>query len=102
MNNNNYRFFCVREEKSVWPVRNPLRNMGLKHQSSIHQPVGFVPLHEDTARDTSSGPLGSPAPLEGSVGSIASSLLPNKGSGSAGDAISIKRNKSLFPVDFMQ
>lgn len=65
--------------------------MGLTQQSSIHQPVGFVPLREHGARATSGGLLGSPAPLEGSAGSKASSLLPNKGSGSTGDAISIER-----------
>ena len=76
--------------------------MGLKQQRSIHQTVGFVPLHEHSDRDTSGGPLGSPAPLEGSAGSIASSILPNKGSGSTGDALSTKSSKSTFPVDFMQ
>lgn len=76
--------------------------MGLKHQSSIHQPVGFVPLHEDSAWGTSSGPLGSPTPLEGSAGLIASLHTAQQGLWSTGGAISTKRNKSLFPVDLMQ
>ena len=76
--------------------------MGLKQQSFIHQPVGSVSLSEQSARDTSPGPLGSPAPLEGSAGSIASSILPSKGSGHTGDAVSTRRKKSMFPVDFMQ
>lgn len=50
---------------------------------------------------TSGGPLGSPVPLTGSAGLIAFSTVLNKGFGSIGEAINTKRNKSIFPVDFM-
>lgn len=45
--------------------------------------------------------MGSPVPLAGSAGLIAFSTVLNKGFGSTGEAINTKRNKSVFPMDFM-
>lgn len=50
---------------------------------------------------TSGSHLGNPVPLAGSAALITFSILHNKGFGNAGEAINIKRNKSIFPVDFM-
>lgn len=46
--------------------------------------------------------MGSPVPLAGSAAFIAFSILLNKGFGSIGGAINTKRNKPIFPVNFMQ